>query len=83
MKKFNITSVKSYTKNGVEKKTYPQIGKLTQFDDTPTKEGGFALELNMFPDTKFYVFEDNKDTKEDIKTIQSEEIINIQEESPF
>lgn len=83
MKKYNITTQGTYTKNGVEKKTYPQVGKLIQFDGTPEKEGGFIIELNMFPNTKFYVFEDNKETTEkEVKTIQvEEEPINIQEDN--
>lgn len=75
MKRFNITTQGSYSKNGVEKKTYPQVGKLIQFDDTSEKKGGFIIELNMFPNTKFYVFEDTKETENtnEVKTIQIEE----------
>lgn len=58
MKKFTITSQKSYTKNGEEKKTYPPVGKMTYFPATKDKKEGYILELNMFPDIKYYVFED-------------------------
>lgn len=69
MKRFNITTQGTYTKNGEEKKTYPQIGKLVHFPKIEDKEEGFILELNMFPNTKFYVFEDTpKEKKEDYET---------------
>lgn len=58
MKKYNITTVSTYEKNGEEKKTYPQVGKLVKFEATSEKKESFILELNMFPNTKFYVFED-------------------------
>lgn len=58
MKRFNITTVKTYEKDGQEKKTYPQVGKLIQFPATGDKKESFILELNMFPDVKFGVFPD-------------------------
>lgn len=60
MIKYNITTQGTYQKNGEEKKTYPQVGKLVEFEATGEKKKGFILELNMFPVTKFYVFEDDK-----------------------
>jgi len=69
MKKFTITTQTSYTKNGEEKKTYPQVGKMTYFPKTEDKKEGYILELNMFPNTKFYVFEDTpKDVVKDDET---------------
>lgn len=58
MKKFNISVPKKYTSNGEEKTFWANVGKLTFFPKTESKEAGFALELYMFPDTKFGVFED-------------------------
>ena len=53
MKKYTINTAKKYTKDGVEKTQWNNVGRLVEF-----KEGEFALELNMFPDTKYFVFED-------------------------
>lgn len=72
MKKYNVTTQGTYTKNGEEKKTYPQVGKLVQFDDTAEKKGGFILELNMFPNTKFYVFEDEKEKTQEAPVVDNE-----------
>jgi hypothetical protein len=58
MKKYNITTVGTYQKDGQEKKTYPQVGKLIHFEAGNGKEESFVLELNMFPNTKFCVFPD-------------------------
>lgn len=58
MKRYNITTQKVYTKNEEEKKAYPGIGSLVRFDATADKPESFILELNMFPQTKFYVFEE-------------------------
>jgi hypothetical protein len=39
-------------------KTYwGQVGSLVKFEATPDKPEGFILELHMFPDTTFKVFE--------------------------
>ena len=64
MKRYNITTVGSYQKNGEEKKTYPQIGKLIQFEATSEKPESFILELNMFPNTRFCVFLDKPKVEE-------------------
>lgn len=58
MKRFNITTVGSYEKDGQEKKTYPQVGKLVYFEANGEKPESFILELNMFPGTRFCVFPD-------------------------
>lgn len=63
MRFFNITTKKTYkNKRGEEKNLYPFIGRLTQFDD-----GKITIDLNMFPNTKFYVFEidEKKDKAEE------------------
>lgn len=77
MKKYNITTVKSYEKNGEQKKFYPNVGTLTKFDATNDKPEGFILELNMFPDTKFFVFEEKP--KEETKTLSAE----LKKDIPF
>lgn len=58
MKRYNVTTMKTYTKNNEEKKAYPMVGTLVRFDATADKPESFLLELNMFPQTKFYVFEE-------------------------
>ena len=50
-KRFNVTTKKTYTKDEQEKVVWLNVGTITQFDD------GMSLELNMFPVTKFFVFE--------------------------
>lgn len=57
MKRYNITVPKSYTKNGEEKTQWNSVGTLVKFEATEDKPEGFILELNMFPETKFGVFE--------------------------
>ena len=58
MKRFNITCPRKYTKNNEEKTYWARVGTLVKFDATPEKPEGYIMELNMFPDTKFAVFED-------------------------
>lgn len=57
MKRFDIMTAKKYTKDGEEKTQWSNVGSLVKFDANGDKPEGFALELNMFPDTKFMVFE--------------------------
>lgn len=56
IKRFNISVPKKYTKDGEEKTTWRNVGKLVYFPKTETKDAGFVLELDMFPDTHFGVF---------------------------
>ena len=65
MQKYNVTVVKIYEKDGEEKKTYPQVGKLIRFPAKEGKEESFLLELHMFPETKFAVFKDEPREKKD------------------
>jgi hypothetical protein len=52
VKRYNIVTRSVYTKkDGTEKVNWLTVGTLSEFED------GKALELNMFPGTKFYVFE--------------------------
>jgi len=69
MKRFNINTAKKYTKDGEEKTQWNRVGTLVEF-----KEGEFALELNMFPDTKYFVFEDKPKTDTSNGTIPPEAI---------
>jgi len=65
MQKYNVTVVKTYEKDGEEKKTYPQVGKLIKFPAKGDKEESFLLELHMFPETKFAVFKDEPREKKE------------------
>ena len=55
MKIENICTKKSYEKNGETKNIWLQVGTLKTTDD-----GKRFIELNMFPGTPFYVFEQKK-----------------------
>jgi len=68
MQRYNITTQRVYTQNGEEKKSYPRAGTLVKFEATADKPEGFILELNMFPNTKFYVFEEKPRVEEATKT---------------
>jgi hypothetical protein len=57
MKRYDIVIPKKYEKNGEEKTAWKNVGTLVRFDATNDKPEGFVLELNMFPDTTFKVFE--------------------------
>jgi hypothetical protein len=48
----NICTKKSYQSNGQEKTFWPIVGSLKTTD-----EGKIFIELNMFPQTAFYVFD--------------------------
>lgn len=54
IKRFNVVTKKTYKKDGVDKTAWNNVGSLVAFDD------GYALELSMFPETKFYVFDAEK-----------------------
>lgn len=57
MKKYNISVPKKYTKNGEEKTSWSTVGTLVHFPANGEKQEGFIMELNMFPNTTFKVFE--------------------------
>jgi len=65
MQSYNIVTKRSYEKNGETKTQWNKVGRLVYFPERDGKEAGFAMELNMFPDTKFYVFEE-KTRDEDV-----------------
>ncbi len=45
---------KTFTHNGAEKVSWNNVGNLIVFDN------GYSIELAMYPDTKFYVFENKE-----------------------
>jgi hypothetical protein len=57
MIRYDITVPKKYTKDGEEKTAWNRVGTLVEFPATADKEKGFILELSMYPETKFGVFE--------------------------
>jgi len=69
MKRYNV----SVPKEGKDGKTYwSNVGALVWFQATEGKNDSFILELNMFPNTKFGVFEQKpKADKDDEKFHQS------------
>ncbi len=60
MKKYNISVPKKYTKDGEEKTSWKTVGTLIKFEATETKPEGFAIELPIFGDVKFFVFEEKQ-----------------------
>jgi hypothetical protein len=63
MKKYTINTKTTYTKNGEEKALWNRVGFLKVMDD-----GKQFVELFMFPNTSFYVFEDTpKETTQENK----------------
>lgn len=57
MRIYNITVPKKYEQNGEIKTAWRSVGELKRWEANGDKPEGFSLELNMFPDTKFMVFE--------------------------
>lgn len=80
MKKYNISVPKKYEKNGEEKTYWANVGKLVKFDATSEKPEGFIIELNMFPETKFMVFEDKPKEQKEVGTKATE--YPVEEENP-
>lgn len=59
MKFYNVCTKETYArKDGEQKSTWPPVGRLGVMDD-----GKMFLTLNMFPGTKFYVFEQERKDK--------------------
>ena len=56
-KRYDIVVPKKYTKDGEEKTAWKNVGTLVRFPATEEKEEGYIMELNMFPDVTFKVFE--------------------------
>lgn len=62
MKIFNICTKRTYQKDGQEKTIWSTVGALKIQDS-----GKQFIELNMFPNTAFYVFEPKpKESVEDV-----------------
>lgn len=57
MKRLNITVPKKYTKDGEEKTQWNTVGTLVVFPAKDGKPEGYKLELPIFGDTQFFVFE--------------------------
>lgn len=51
IKRLNIMTKKTFIYNGAEKVSWNNVGNLIAFDN------GYSIELSMYPETKFYVFE--------------------------
>lgn len=81
MKRFNIVIPKKYTKNGQENTQWNIVGTLVKFEATPERPEGYILELSMFPNTTFKVFEQKPKAVEDIS--QEVSNIDIAENLPF
>lgn len=64
MKRFTMTTKRVYEGRDKQKvQQWPQVGMLTQLPATQNREESFILELHMFPETKFYLFEQKPDDK--------------------
>lgn len=59
MKYFNISTKKTFDQNGAQKTVWLSCGTMRE-----TEDGKRFIELNMFPNTSFYVFEQKPKTKE-------------------
>ena len=57
IKRFDIVVPKEYQQNGETKKQWRNVGTLVYFPASGDKNEGYRLELSMFPNTNFYVFE--------------------------
>lgn len=64
VKRYNVVTKKVVIGNdGAEKAYWNTVGKLIKFDATESKPEGFAIELYMFPETRLFVFDDEKREK--------------------
>ena len=76
VKIYNVSVPRKYTKDGEEKTAWGNVGKLIGFKN---EEGvvSFKLELFMFPDTKFGVFEQKpKEAPQAPRPVQNEETMD-------
>jgi hypothetical protein len=66
IKRFNISVPKKYTKDGEEKTAWSNVGSLTVFPPKDGKPEGYKIELPIFGETQFFVFEQKaKEEKKD------------------
>lgn len=54
--KFNISVPRKYTKDGVEKTFWSNVGTLTKFPAREDKPEGYKVELPIFGNTEFVIF---------------------------
>lgn len=75
----NICAKRTYQKNGEEKTVWLQVGTLKTLDD-----GKRFLELNLFPNTPFYIFEpkDKQESKPKQSQVSDPEL-SPDDEIPF
>jgi len=57
MRRFNLCVKKTYGEGPNVKNYWPNVGTMVYFPATQGKNEGYKMELNMFPGTQFYVFE--------------------------
>lgn len=57
MKRMNVVVAKHYEKDGEQKKAWKNVGQLIIWEAKGDKPESYQLELNLFADTKFYIFE--------------------------
>jgi hypothetical protein len=59
MKRYNICTSRTYKdKNGEDKKAWRTVGQLIKWPATEDKPESMSIELHMFPETRFSVFEE-------------------------
>lgn len=59
-KRYNIVVPKKYNKDGEEKTAWKNVGTLVRFPPTEDKDEGYIMELNMYPDVTFKIFEEKQ-----------------------
>jgi hypothetical protein len=59
MKRYNIVTARAYKdKSGEDKKAWRTVGQLTRWPATQDKPESFNIELHMWPETRYSVFEE-------------------------
>jgi hypothetical protein len=59
MKKFNIVTARTYKdRDGNDKKAWRTVGQLIQWPAKDDKPESFSMELHMWPETKYSIFEE-------------------------
>lgn len=83
-KRYDVVVPKKFMKDGEEKTSWKNVGTMVKFEATSDKPEAFILELNMFPEVDFKVFEQKpKEEKPDpAKSTQGYEEL-AKEEIPF
>lgn len=61
MKRFNICTARTYKdREGNDKKAWRTVGQLVQWPAKDDKPESFSIELHMFPDVRYSVFEERE-----------------------